>query len=456
MYLTKKHLSRRTLLKGAGVSLALPLLDSMVPAQTPISKTAANSRPRLCCIEMVHGSAGSTVDGSNKHYWSPAKEGPDFEWTQTLEPLKDFRDYITIISNTDLLPAGAYHENEEGGDHFRSAASYLTAAHAKMTEGADIYCGTSIDQMYAQAFGQDTPLPSIQLCIESQYSSGSCDYGYACVYSDTIVWASPTQPLPMTIDPRMAFETLFGDGATAEERAARQRMNGSILDRITHRVAALQKDLGAKDRSRLNDYLEDVREIERRIQKIEEHNTSGVARALPAAPIGVPDSFEQHVKLMFDLQALAFQTNTTRVSAFKMSRDVCQRTYPESGVKTPFHSASHHGETPARIADFAKINRYHVSLIPYFLEKLKNTPDGDGNLLDHSLILYGSPLGDSNAHNHRRLPIFLAGHANGGVKGGQHIVCKEGTPMANVLLTILHKVGMSTEKIGDSTGVIAI
>jgi hypothetical protein len=456
MLITKKYLSRRAMLRGMGVSIALPFLDSMVPAQTPIRKTAANSRPYLCCIEMVHGSAGSTVDGSNKHYWSPEKDGREFEWSQTLEPLKDFRDYITIISDTDLLPAGAFHEYEEGGDHFRSAASFLTAAHARMTEGADIFCGTSIDQMYAQQFGQDTPLPSIQLCIESQYSSGSCDYGYACVYSDTIVWASPTQPLPMTIDPRMAFETLFGDGATAEERAARQRMNGSILDRIAHRVAALQRDLGPKDRSRLNDYLDDVREIERRIQKIEEHNTSGVARALPAAPIGVPDSFDQHVKLMFDLQALAFQTNTTRVSAFKMSRDVCQRVYPESGVKTPFHSTSHHNEVPTRIAEFAKINRYHVSLIPYFLEKLKNTPDGDGNLLDHSLILYGSPLGDSNAHNHKRVPIFLAGHANGGVKGGQHIRCKESTPMANVLLTICRKVGMNIDKIGDSTGEIAV
>ena len=456
MFISKKHLSRRTMLRGMGVSMALPLLDSMVPAQTPLSKTAANPRPRLCCIEMVHGSAGSTVDGSNKHYWSPEKAGRDFEWTQTLEPLKDFRDYITVVSDTDLLPAGAFHENEEGGDHFRSSSSFLTAAHAKMTEGSDIFCGTSIDQMYAQQFGQDTPLPSIQLCIESQYASGSCDYGYACVYSDTIVWSSPTQPLPMTIDPRMAFETLFGDGATAEERASRQRMNGSILDRIAHRVAALQKDLGAKDRGRLKDYLDDVREIERRIQRIEEYNTSGVARALPAAPIGVPDSFDQHVKLMFDLQALAFQTNTTRVSAFKMSRDVCQRVYPDSGVKTPFHSCSHHNEIPARIADFAKINRYHVGMVSYFLEKLKNTPDGDGNLLDHSLVLYGSPLGDSNAHNHRRVPIFIAGHANGGIQGSQHVRCKEGTPMANVLLTVLHKVGMNVEKIGDSNGDIAI
>ncbi len=438
------------------MSLALPLLDSMVPAQTPLAKTAASPRSRLCCIEMVHGSAGSTVDGSNKHYWSPEKEGSDFEFTQTLEPLAPFRDYLTVISDTDLRPAGAFADAEEGGDHFRSSSVFLTAAHPKLTMGADIFCGTSIDQMYAQQFGQDTPLPSLQVCIESVDASGHCDYGYACVYSDTISWASPTQPLPMTIDPRRVFESLFGDGSTPEERALRQQASGSILDRIMHRVAQLQKDLPASDRSRLNEYLDDVREIERRIQKMESHNRSGIARSLPAAPVGVPDSFEEHVKLMFDLQALAFMTDTTRVSAFKMSRDVCQRVYPESGVKVPFHSASHHGETPAKIADFAKINRYHVSLVPYFLEKLKNTPDGDGNLLDHSLILYGSPLGDSNAHNHKRVPVFLAGHANGKVKGNLHVRCEDMTPMANVLLTVMHKVGMNIESIGDSTGVIAI
>jgi hypothetical protein len=456
MFITKKHLSRRMVLRGVGASLALPLLDSMVPAQTPLAKTAASPRSRLCCIEMVHGSAGSTVDGSNKHYWSPEKEGVDFEFTQTLEPLAPLRDYITVISDTDLRPAGAFADAEEGGDHFRSSSVFLTAAHPKLTMGADIFCGTSIDQMYAQQFGQDTPLPSLQVCIESVDASGHCDYGYACVYSDTISWASPTQPLPMTVDPRSVFESLFGAGSTPEERALRQQANGSVLDRIMHRVAQLQKGLPASDRSRLNEYLDDVREIERRIQKVESHNRSGIARSLPAAPIGVPDSFEEHVKLMFDLQALAFTTDTTRVSAFKMSRDVCQRVYTESGVKVPFHSASHHGETPAKIADFAKINRYHVSLVPYFLEKLKNTPDGDGNLLDHSLVLYGSPLGDSNAHNHKRVPIFLAGHANGKVKGNLHVRCKDMTPMANVLLTILHKAGMNAESIGDSTGEIAI
>src|SRR5271165_3379345 len=325
MFITKKHLSRRTLLRGMGVSMALPFLESMVPAQTALKKTAAVPRPRLCAIEMVHGSAGSTVDGSNKHYWSPEKEGSDFEFTQTLEPLASLRDYITIISDTDLNPAGAFADAEEGGDHFRSSSVFLTAAHPKLTMGADIYCGVSIDQMYAQQFGQDTPLPSIQLCIESVDGSGACDYGYACVYSDTISWSTPTMPLPMTIDPRVAFENLFGDGSTPQERLTRHRENASILDMISHSVARLQKNLGPSDRSRLNDYLADVREIERRITKIEKYNKSGETRALPSAPLGVPESFEEHVKLMFDLQALAFMTNTTRVSAFKTSRDVCQR-----------------------------------------------------------------------------------------------------------------------------------
>jgi hypothetical protein len=439
-----------------GVALSLPLLDSMVPAQTPIAKTAAAPQTRLACIEMVHGAAGSTGEGTAKHYWSPEKEGADFEFSQTLEPLAPYRDYITIVSNTDLRPAEAWAAAEEGADHFRSSACYLTAAHPKMTEGSDYQVGTSIDQIVAQQLGQDTPLPSIQLCIEMVDASGACDYGYACVYADTISWASPTAPLPMTLDPRMAFENLFGDGGTPAERLARQKVNSSILDWISHDVSRLQKGLGQSDRNRLNAYLDDVREIERRIQRIEKYNASGEARALPAAPLGVPDSYEEHVKLMFDLQALAFMTETTRVSAFKMSRDVSGRVWPESGVKTPFHPCSHHGETPAKIAEFAKLNRYHVSLIPYFLEKLKNTPDGDGNLLDHSLVLYGSPMGDSNVHNHKRVPLFLAGHASGKVKGNLHVANKDETPMANVLLTMLQKAGVKTDSFGDSTGTIAI
>ena len=454
-FLTKKHLSRRTVLRGMGAALSLPLLDAMVPAQTPQVKTAAAVKPRFCAIEMVHGAAGSTGEGTEKHYWSPAKEGSDFEFSQTLEPLAPYRDYVTIVSNTDLHPATAWAAAEEGADHFRSSCCYLTAAHPKMTEGSDYYLGISLDQLYAQQLCQDTPLPSIQLCLEMVDSSGACDYGYACVYADTISWSSPTMPLPMTIDPRMAFENLFGEGGTPEERAARQKVNRSILDWISHDVNRLQKNLGASDRNRLNNYLDDVREIERRIQRIEKYNASGEARALPEAPLGVPDKYEEHLRLMFDLQALAFMTETTRVSAFKMSRDVSGRVWPESGVKTPFHPCSHHGETPARVAEFAKLNRYHVSLIPYFLDKLKNTPDGDGSLLDHSVVLYGSPMGDSNVHNHKRVPLVMLGHG-GGIKGNQHIATKDETPMANVLLSIAQKLGIKTETFGDSNGTLAI
>ncbi|MBZ5604097.1 MAG: DUF1552 domain-containing protein [Acidobacteriia bacterium] len=456
MFITKKYLSRRTVLRGLGVSVALPFLDSMVPAQTPIRKTAAVPKSRLACIEMVHGMAGSTMDGSEKHYWSPAAEGRAFEITQTLKALEPYRDYLTIVSDTDLYPATAWSADEEGGDHNRSSAVYLTASHPKLTEGADISCGISVDQLYAQRYGQDTPLPSIQLCVDNGDGTGACGYGYACVYKDTISWSSSTQPLPMELNPRAAFERLFGDGGSPGERGARRRADRSILDLIAHDVSRLQKDLDSKDRSRLNDYLADVREIERRLQQVEKYNAGNPSRELPAAPLGVPDSYEEHVKLMFDLQALGFMAEVTRVSAFKMSIDVSQRIFPESGVKVPFHSLSHHGENPATLAEFAKLNAYHVSLLPYFIEKLKDTPDGDGNLLDHSIVLYGSPMGDGNVHNHKRVPVILLGKANGRLSGNLHVRCKDGTPMANVLLTMLHKLGADAERFGDSTGVVSI
>jgi len=458
MFITKKHLSRRTVLRGMGVTIGLPFLDAMAPAQTPLRKTAAVPKSRFCAIEMVHGAAGSTVDGQSKHYWSPDTEGANFEITPTLASLEPYRDYLTIVSNTDLNNARAFTAKEEGADHTRSSAVFLTAAHPKMTEGADILCGPSIDQIYAQKFGQETPLPSLQLCIENVGSlSGACGYGYSCVSANTISWSSPVTPVPMEMDPRAVFERLFGDGATASDRAARRRDDGSVLDTIKHAVARLQKGLDASDRNRLNSYLDDVREIERRIQKVEKFNAGGEARELPDAPIGVPDSFSEHVKLMFDLQALAFMTDATRVTAFKMGRDVSARVYPESGVKTPFHALSHHGESPEKIAEFARLNQYHVSTVAYFIDKLKNTPDGDGNLLDHSMILYGSPMGDSHVHEHKRLPVFLAGHANGKLKGNHHLQCPAGTPMANLLLTMLHKLGADDiEKIGDSTGELAI
>jgi hypothetical protein len=458
MFITKQHLSRRTLLRGAGAAIALPLLDSMVAAQTPLHKTAAATRTRFAAIEIVHGAAGSTIDGNSKHYWSPVGEGSNFEITPTLRSLEPYRDYLTIVSGTDLNNASALSPREEGADHTRSSAVFLTAAHPKMTEGSDIYLGTSIDQIYAQKAGQDTPLPSIQLAIEDVGSlSGACGYGYSCVYANTISWASPTQPLPMEIDPRVAFERLFGDGATPAERLARRQADRSILDTIRQELTRLTKNLDASDRSRLNDYLDNVREIEARIQKVEKFNASGQQRALPEAPVGVPDSFEEHVKLMFDLQVLAFMTDTTRISSFKLSRDVSSRVYPESGVKQPFHGLSHHGENPDTIAQFAKLNQYHVNKAAYFIDKLKNTPDGDGNLLDHSLVLYGSPMGDSNIHDHKHLPIFLAGKANGQLRGNQHFRAPDGTPMANLLLSVLHKLGVDdVTNIGDSTGELAI
>ena len=455
MFITHTHLSRRTVLRGIGATLALPLLDAMVPARA-FGRTAANPRIRLACLEMVHGSAGSTQYGLEQNLWMPAAVGADFEFTPILKPLEGFRDYLTVITHTDLKPAEAFSAAEEGADHFRSSAVFLTAAHPKQTEGSDVRAGTSIDQLYAQQYGQDTPLPSLQLGIENVDAAGMCGFNYACVYSGPISWSSPTTPMPMTIDPRMAFENLFGDGGTAAERAARQRANRSILDGITLQVSRLRNDLGAGDRTRLNTYLESIREIERRIEKIEQQNASGEHRELPNAPVGVPDSWEEHVKLMFDLQVLAFQSEATRVSSFKLSRDTSNRVFPESGIKAPFHAMSHHGSIASKIAEYSKLNIYHMSLLPYFLEKLRDTPDGDGNLLDHSLILWGSPMGDSNVHTHRKLPVLLAGHANGRIKGNLHVKCANETPFANVLLTILHKLDIDQEQIGDSTGEVAI
>lgn len=456
MFITKKHVSRRTVLRGMGAAVALPFLEAMVPAQTPLRKTAASPKSRLTCIEIVHGCAGSTEYGTEKHLWVPVKEGRDFEFTPIVKPLEPLRDYITMVTQTDCGQAKPLSAEEVGADHFRSSAVFLTAAHAKQTLGSDVYNGLSIDQLYAKTMGQDTPLPSIQLCTENLDSSGSCGFNYSCVYMDTISWASPTTPLPMTLNPRVAFEDLFGTGGSPEDRAARRMTNRSILDVISHDVARLQRDLDSRDRNRLGGYLDNVREIERRIQAIEAYNSSGVKRELPSAPIGVPDSWEDLVKLMFDLQLLAFSAEVTRVATLKLSRDTSNRVFPESGNTTPFHSASHHGETPNGIEDLAKINRYHVSLLAYFLDKMKNTPDGDGNLLDHSMVLYGSPMGDSHVHGHLRVPMLLAGHASGALRGNLHVRCKDETPQANVLLTMVQKLGVPIEAFGDSTGTVSI
>ncbi|HEX9367627.1 MAG TPA: DUF1552 domain-containing protein, partial [Vicinamibacterales bacterium] len=353
-------MNRRTVLRGMGATVALPFLEAMVPARTMLAKTAAAGKTRLACIESVHGAAGSTQVGLAKNLWSPAAVGHGFDLSPgSLAPLEPFRDYLTIVSNTDCKGAEAVESKEVGGDHFRSSAVFLTQMHPKQTEGSDVKVGVSLDQMYAQRFGQDTPIPSMQLCIENVDQAGGCAYGYACVYTDTVSWATPTDPLPMIRDPRAAFDQLFGVGATPSQRAASRRTDRSILDWITGEVSRIAKGLGADDRRRLDQYLTDIREIERRIQRVESYNASGEPRDLPGAPMGVPDSFSEHVKLMYDLQAIAFAADITRVFSFKLGRDGSARVYPESGAPLPFHPASHHGENEARVQQFAMINKYH-------------------------------------------------------------------------------------------------
>jgi hypothetical protein len=451
---TGKHLHRRTFLRGMGASVALPFLDAMVPAGRLWRFASAPDPTRLVCIELVHGAAGCSPYGATQHFWAPAAAGRDFDLGPTaLSPLEAFRNRLTIISNTDTRMAEAYKAEEIGGDHFRSSAVFLTQAHPTQTESSDIYVGQSLDQIYAQRFGQNTPIPSMQLCIENVDRAGGCAYGYSCVYTDMISWASPTEPLPMIRDPRVAFDQLFGAGGTAEERAARRQTTGSILDWITGRVSELKRELTASDARRMEQYLENIREIERRIQRIEARNSSGEPRELPGAPAGVPDSFEEHMKLMFDLQVLAFEADMTRVFTFKTGRDASARVYPESGVANGFHPASHHGNNPRRVEEFYQINKYHVGLLPYFLEKLQKTMDGEASLLDKTMIVYGSPMADGNTHNHRRCPLIVLGGANGQLAGNMHLRATDGTPMANVMLSLLHSLGVAdVHRFGDSTG----
>jgi hypothetical protein len=453
-FLFGKQLPRRTFLRGLGATVALPFLDAMVPIGRKAYGVMASERTRLVAIEMVHGAAGCNELGARMNLWSPAQVGSAFDLSPTaLSSLEAYRDYLTIISNTDVRQAEPFSPHEIGGDHFRSSAVFLTQSHPTQTEGSNVYVGPSLDQIYAQRFGQETPIPSMQLCIENVDQAGGCAYGYACVYTDSISWASPTEPLPVIRDPRVAFEKLFGVGGTSEERANRRRTRRSILDWVAGEMRSLERSLGPEDRQRLDRYLEDIREVERRIQRVEARNQSGEPRELPEAPAGVPDSFSEHVKLMFDIQALAFAADMTRVFSFKLGRDGSSRIYPESGMEKPFHPASHHGGNERGVKDFFQINKYHVSMLPYFLDKLKSISEGDSNLLDKTLILYGSPMADGNLHNHRRCPLFLLGKANGQLSGNLHLKAPEGTPMANAMLSLLHTLGVDDMKnFGDSTG----
>ena len=439
MYISKKHVSRRAVLKGMGVTMALPLLESMIPAATAFGQTAARPRTRFGAIYFPHGAI--------MPQWTPATEGAGFELSAILQPLKPFYNQINIIS--DLRHANAYGSGATA-NHNRSAAAYLSGAFAET--GAQPSLGITVDQIAAQKIGQDTPLPSLELTIEEP--SLNCGDGLSCSYRDTISWQGPHAPLPMQNNPQVVFERLFGDGNTAEQRKTRRAQSISLLDSVVGEATSLQRKLPATDRTRLDQYLSDVREIERRVQKAGQQLSDDLP--VPAAPTGVPRDVEEHIKLMYDLQVLAWQAEITRVSTFLMCKELSGSTYPKSGVRDAFHTLSHHSNVKENIERFSVLNTYHVGLFAYFLEKLRATPDGDGTLLDHSLVLYGSGMSDGNQHNHTDLPIILAGGASGRLKGGRHIRNPKKTPMANLLLAMLDKMQVPVEKFGDSTGRVEI
>jgi hypothetical protein len=444
MFVTRKHLSRRTVLRGAGAAIALPLLDSMVPAGTALAQTAATPKSRLGCIYIPHG---ATMDK-----WTPAATGRKFELSEILAPLERFRDRLCVISNLAHAPVAPWDGEDTGGaeNHVRAAAVFLSGAHP--VKGDRAYVGETVDQIAARHAGQDTPMPSIELSIEPV--GLNCNADFTCAYRNTLSWKTATLPLPMENNPQLAFERLFGEGGTDAERRERRDQARSLLDSVGADIASLKKGLPAGDRSRLDDYLEEVREVERRVEQVDAKLSTDLD--LPAAPVGIPGGFEEHLNLMFDLQVLAYKSEITRISTLMLARENSNAFYPGSGVREGFHNASHHSNERKNMDQFAVINRYHVGLLASFLEKLAATPDGDGSLLDHSMILYGSSLSDGNEHNFDPLPVLLAGGASGRLEGGRHLEFAPGTPMSNLLLTMLDKLDVHVASIGDSTGLLEI
>lgn len=437
-FITRKSLPRRTFLKGVGVSFALPLLDAMIPAATAAIKTPADGVRRLGYVFMPMG--------CDESRWTPGSEDTLDKLSPILNSLKPVKDQMTVFTNMELKPAYP-------GSHATSNSSFLSAAKAKVTESSDYYLGTTADQVAAKQIGHQTQLPSLELAMDLMQTVGQCDNGYACVYQNNLSWSSPTTPLPAEAHPRLVFENLFGEGGTPEERRAALRERASLLDSIADDMNRLKRELGASDQARVLEYLDSIREVERRIQNAE---TDSKDNPLPdlERPMGVPASYADHVRLMFDLQLLAFQGDITRVTTFQIARETSNRTYPEIGVPDPHHPLSHHGDDPNKIARMAKINAFHVSLFGEYLEKLQNTPEGNGSLLDNVLLLYGSGIGNPNVHNHTNLPIILAGGAAGGMQGNRHIRYDKPTPLANLHLTLLDKVGVKLDKFGDSNGKI--
>lgn len=436
MIVTRKALPRRTLLQGLGTTLALPLLDAMVPAMTALAASPAKPVRRLGFVYMPMG--------AHIPHWTPSKDNLT-ELSPILQSMRPFVDQLTVLTNMEL-------KNAYPGTHATSNAAFLSAAKAKWTESSDYHLGTTVDQVAAKQLGQETRLPSLELAMDLLTTVGQCDNGYACVYQNNLSWSSPTTPLPAEAHPRIVFERLFGEGGSASDRLKELRKNASLLDSVNESIARLQKKLGPNDRTKVSQYLDTVREVERRIQKAEAETADSQLPDLDR-PVGVPVSYADHARLMFDLQVLAMQTDVTRVITFQLARETSTRTYPEIGVSEAHHPLTHNGGDPEKLGKVAKINAFHVSLFAYFLAKLKETRDGDGTLLDHSAILYGSGMGNPDVHDHVNLPILVAGGA-GKLKGGRHIRYAEPTPLANLHLTLLDKVGVRLDSFADSRGKI--
>ncbi len=439
MMILKKAMPRRTFLRGMGATVALPLLDAMVPSLTAQTQTAANPVRRLSYVYMPMG--------SDLPRWTPPVEtGPLTQLSSTLSPLEPVIKHVTIVSGMEL-------KNAYPGTHATSNAAFLSAAKAKWTESNDYYLGTTADQIAAKQIGQETQLPSLELAMDLMDMVGQCDNGYACVYQNNLSWSSPTTPLPAEAHPRVVFERLFGEGGSSAERRAALTRRASLLDWVRDDIARLQKQLGPSDRTKVSQYLETVREVERRIQKAEAQTLDNPLPDLDR-PVGVPAAYADHAKLMFDLQVLALQGDITRVMTFQLARETSNRTYPEIGVADPHHPLTHNGGDPEKLAKVAKINQFHVSLFAYYLEQLAAVPDGDGSLLDHSLLMYGSGMGNPNVHDHVNLPIIVAGGGAGKARGGRHIKYAEPTPLANLHLTLLDNAGVRLDSFADSTGKI--
>ena len=442
MIVTRRHLRRRTFLKGLGAAIALPALDAMTPAFAAVRETSSPVR-----LAFTYAPNGVTMAD-----WTPKAAGAAFEFPRILKPLEPFRDHVNVVSGlAHPFVAGAGGADvSAGANHTRAAAVFLTGAIPE--RGARAHLGASVDQLVAQHIGQDTPLPSLELSIEEAVLA--CEAAFSCAYRNSISWKSPTDPLPMQNNPRLVVEKVFGDGSTGAARRARRQESRSLLDSVMGQVATLQTDLPAGDRRRLSQYLDDVREVERRIQRAESRLRDDLD--LPDVPSGVPPTFQEHLKLLMDLQVIAFQSEITRVSTLMFARELSSATYPETTIRDPFHNLSHHSNDRANMDRFAQLNTYHMTKFAYFVEKLKAIPDGDGTLLDHSLILYGSSLSDGNQHNFSPLPIVLAGGASGQIKGGRHLQFPKDTHMTNLLLAMMNKLGIQSDTFGDSTGLLEI